>query len=611
LMPSKSPALEDLIRAARGIIPVDLLIERVNYVNLFTGEVYEASIGILGDRIAYVNARSPQRLKASKRIDGEGLYAVPGLIDSHLHIESSMITPPRFAEAVLPRGVTTVAIDPHEIANVLGKKGVKYMLDASEELPLKIYVLAPTCVPSLPGRETSGAEITAEDVEVMLSWDRVIGLAEVMDFAGVVNLDPRILSIVKAGRRRGVVIDGHTFLSGLDLNAYIAAGMEADHENLSFREALEKLRLGMLIKLRAPYVLDVEEFVSGLKSLPKPLGYLLVTDDILPDNLKRDGHLDNVIRKFIEAGLDPVDAIRAATLFPALHLRLYDRGVISPGKLADIILLKSLENFSVKYVIADGQLIAEDGRLIRPIPQHAFPDDAKKTVKMRKLTEEDFKIKAPPGKRRIRVRVIEFLSPEPRSKLAAEFAQSLTTKFSIEELAVKDGYVDPRDLAVVVVIERHGKTGNSAKGLVKNSGLRTGAVASTVAHDSHNLIVLGKNPKDMLAAAEHVVKSQGGVAVAEGGEVIASVELPVAGLMSEESIDVVAEKFRKVREAFKKLGLRDHPYAPPIFFLALPVIPAAKITDKGLFDVLEQKQVPLFLDASFEEKKYERRGSAK
>ncbi|MCD6235743.1 MAG: adenine deaminase, partial [Thaumarchaeota archaeon] len=298
---SRSPSLEDLIKAARGLVPVDLLIENVNYVNLFTGELYEASIGVLGDKIAYVAEGSPKDLKASKRIDGRGLYAVPGLIDSHLHIESSMITPFRFAEAVLPRGVTTVAIDPHEIANVLGKRGVKYMLEGSEGLPLKVYVLVPTCVPSLPGRETAGAEITAEDVDEMLGWSRVIGLAEVMDFAGVVNLDPRIIDIVKVGRRRNVVIDGHVFLKGLDLNAYIAAGMEADHENIVFEDALEKLRLGMLIKLRAPYVLDPSEFVNGLKSLPNPIGYLLVTDDVLPDNLQRDGHLDHVVRKFIEA----------------------------------------------------------------------------------------------------------------------------------------------------------------------------------------------------------------------------------------------------------------------------------------------------------------------
>ena len=592
----KAPELEDLIRAARGQVPVDLLIRDVNYVNLFTGEIYEASIGILGDRIAYITSDKSQDLKASEIFYGKGLYAIPGLIDSHLHIESSMITPSRFAEAVLPKGVTTAAIDPHEIANVLGKRGVKYMLDGSRGLPLKIYVLAPTCVPSLPGRETAGAEITARDVEEMLGWERVIGLAEVMDFSGVLNLDPRIIEIIKIGKRRNVVIDGHVFLSGLDLNAYIAAGMEADHENMRFEEALEKLRLGMLVKLRAPYLLDVEEFVRGLKSLPNPSGYLFVTDDVLPDNLRRDGHLDNVIRSFIEAGLDPIDAIRAATIHPALHLRLHDRGVLSPGKLADVVLLNDLKKFDVKCVFANGVLAAIDGRLVSKMPEYAFPEDAKKTVKVKKLKEDDFKIKAPTRAEKVKARVIELSALGGESRSGEKFLQNVLTRFSIEELRVVDGYVDPGELALIAVIERHGKTGEIAKGFVKNSGMTAGAVASTVAHDSHNLIVMGRSPKDMSVAANYVVEAQGGIAVAKNGDIIASVELPIAGLMSEEPLERVAEKFEAVRRAFRDIGLRDHPYAPPIFFLALPVIPAAKITDKGLYDVVAQKAVKLFVE---------------
>jgi len=592
---SKSPRLEDLIKAARGLIPADLLIENVSYVNLLTGEIYRASIGVLGDRVAYVIEGDADRLKARRRFDGKGLYAVPGLIDSHLHIESSMLTPPRFAEAVLPRGVTTVAIDPHEIANVLGKKGVKYMLEASRGLPLKIYVLAPTCVPSLPGKETSGAELTADDIEEMLSWLGVIGLAEVMDFSGVINLDPRMIEIVKAGRRRGVVIDGHCFLKGLDLNAYVAAGMEADHENFSFEDALEKLRLGMLIKLRAPYLLDVREFVNGLKSLRSPIGFLLVTDDVLPDNLKRDGHLDNVVRSFIEAGLDPIEALRASTLYPAIHLRLYDRGLIAPGRLADIILLRSLEGFEVEHVFADGDLVASGGKLVKPIPISSFPEDAKKTVKVGRLSLEDFKIRAPIKRGKIKVRVIELLGAE-EAEGAESFSQSILTRFSIEEVEVREGWLDLGDLALIAVIERHGKGGGMAKGLLKVSGLREGAAASTVAHDSHNLIVVGKDPKDMLSAANKVIEMQGGVAVARKGEIIASLPLPVAGLMSEEPLEEVAEGFEKVRKAFKSIGLRDHPYSPPLFFLALPVIPEAKITDKGLYSVLEQKFVSLFVE---------------
>lgn len=592
---SKSPSLEELIKAARGLIPVDLLIENVNYVNLLTGEIYRASIGVFGDRVAYVIGGDAAKLKARRRFNGKGLYAVPGLIDSHLHIESSMLTPPRFAEAALPRGVTTAAIDPHEIANVLGKDGVRYMLEASEGLPLKIYVLAPTCVPSLPGKETSGAELTASDVEEMLGWSRVIGLAEVMDFSGVINLEPKIIEIVKAGRRKGVVIDGHCFLRGLDLNAYVAAGMEADHENLGFEEALEKLRLGMLIKLRAPYLLDVKEFVKGLKSLRNPIGFLLVTDDILPDNLKRDGHLDNVVRSFIEAGLDPIEALRASTLYPAIHLRLYDRGLIAPGKLADIVLLRSLEGFEVEHVFADGDLVASGGKLVKSIPIPNFPEEAQRTMKIRGLSLDDFRIRAPIKQGRIKVRVIELLGAEELEG-AESFSQSILTRFSIEEVVVREGWVDLGDLALIAVIERHGKGGGAAKGLLKNSGLEEGAVASTIAHDSHNLIVVGKDPRDALSAANKVIEMQGGVAVARGGEIIASLPLPVAGLMSEGPLERVAEDFEAVRKAFRRLGLRDHPYSPPLFFLALPVIPEAKITDKGLYSVLEQRFVSLFAE---------------
>jgi len=589
--------LKDLIKAARGAIPVDLLIRGVNYLNLFTGEIYKASIGVFGDRIAYVVEGSPEGLKARQVYDGEQLYAIPGLIDSHLHIESSMLTPPRFAEAVLPRGVTTIAIDPHEIANVLGEKGVKYMLDSSRDLPLKVYVLAPTCVPSLPGVETSGAEIDAEAIRRMLAWDRVIGLAEVMDFSGVVNLDERMIRIIEAGRSMGVVIDGHTFLKGLDLNAYIAAGMEADHENFSFEDALEKLRLGMLIKLRTPYLLNVEELVKGLKSLKDPIGYLLVTDDILPDNLRRDGHLDNVVRRFIEAGLDPLHAIRAATIYPALHLRLYDRGIISPGKLADIVLIDDLEKFNVKMVFADGRLVAKDGRLVEKIPARVFPDDAKDTVRVRGLELDDFRIRAPAGRERVRVRVIELLAPAKDLPDAERFAQSILTRFSIMELPVEDGYLKlTDDLAIIAVVERHGKTGQISKGLLKNSGLRAGAVASTIAHDSHNLIVLGRRSEDMLMAAREVIGLRGGIAVVENGKVIASLALPVAGLMSEEPLEKVADEFEKVRLALRRIGLKDHPYSPPLFFLALPVIPEARITDKGLYDVVNQRLVGLFAE---------------
>ncbi len=587
-------SIEDLIRAAKGEVPVDLLLENVNYVNLFTGEVYEASVGVFGDRVAFVD--SGGEYKARERIDCRGLYAIPGLIDSHLHIESSMVVPSRFAEAVLPHGVTTVAIDPHEIANVMGKEGVRLMIEGSRGLPLRVYVMVPTCVPSLPGAETAGADLDAGDIEEMLGWERVIGLAEMMDFEGVVNLHERAREIVKVGRRLRKLMDGHTFLHGLQLNAYIAAGMEADHENFTFQDGLEKLRLGMYMKIRLPYLLDAEEFVAGIKNLPSPRRLIFVTDDCLPDNLVRDGHLDYVVRTFIEHGMDPVEAIRAATITPATHLRLYELGAVSPGKFADIVLLGSLEKFDVRMVFAGGRLVARDGRMVAEVPLHRFPENSKKTVKVRGLSLDHFRIKAPEGRDRVRVRVIDLGEPDPASNVGQEFLQTLITRFSVREFPVKDGYIDTQGEAVITVIERHGRSGNVNKGIVGNTGMRRGAVASTVAHDSHNLVVMGVRPEDMLAAARRVVENQGGVVVVDDGRVLAEVELPVAGLMSEEPVERVAEKFRKVREAMRSIGLRDHPYMPVFFLLTLPVIPNAKITDKYLYDVLGAKPVELIVE---------------
>lgn len=588
------PSLRELVRAAKGEIPVNLLIENVNYVNLFTGEIYEASIGVYGNRIAFVDEGSG--FDANRTIDGRGLYVIPGMIDSHLHIESSMLTPSRFAEAVLPHGVTTVAVDPHEIANVMGKRGVRLMLELSEGLPLKVYVLVPTCVPSLPGVETSGAEIRPEDIEEMLGWDRVIGLAELMDYEGVVNLDERVEKILEIGNRKHVVIDGHAFLHRLELNAYVASGIEADHENFTFRDALEKLRLGMYLKLRVPYLLDVKEFVDGLKNLPSPRRIIFVTDDMLPDNLARDGHLDFVVKSFIEYGYDPVEAIRATTLAPANHLRLYDRGSISPGKLADIVLVGSLERFNIRMVFSDGILAAKDGRVVLEIPLHEFPEEAKHTVHVNRLNISDFRIRAPPDREMVKVRVIDLGGFESRLSSGQSFLQSIITRFSIREFPVKDGYIDTLGEPVIIVMERHGRGGDMQKGIVGNSGMRKGAVASTVAHDSHNLVVMGVSPRDMLKAAESVVESQGGVAVAADGELLARVELPVAGLMSEEPLETVSRKFNEVRKAMRSLGLRDHPYMPILFLLTLPTIPNAKITDRNLYDVFARASVSLVVE---------------
>jgi len=569
---------EKLIKAATGRVPFDLLIENTQLVNVYTGEIYQAAIGILEDRIAYVGEDS-KHLRSKRRFNAHGEYAILGLIDSHLHIESSMVTPPHFAEAVLPHGTTTVAIDPHEIANVLGMKGVRMMLDSSRDLPLKVHILVPTCVPSIPEVETAGAEFNADDVAEMLSWDRVIGLAEVMDYEGVIDLKDRTTRIVKTGRKSGKILDGHACLiSGRELNAYIAAGMDSDHENFSFPSVLEKLRLGMAVKLRK--TLLSRDFVISLRRVPSLRNIIFCTDDVMPDDLVKNGHLDDVVRTGIECGFDPVEAVKSSTLKPAVSLRLYDRGAIGPGKIADMILLKSLKRFIPDVVFANGNIVAKGGKLLTKLKIRTLPRMAETTVKISAISINDFAIKPPVHKGKVKVRVIAL--------------EGLVSKFLIEEHDVQNGVLRTDGLATVAVLERHGRSGDRAVGYVKNSGLRRGAIGSTVAHDSHNLIVLGIKPEDMLFAVKVLIHMQGGLVAVQNGRVLAAVHLPVAGLMSKRRIDIVSSELRAFRRAENQLGVRETENTLMITFLSLPVIPSARITDRGLFDVDKQKSVSLF-----------------
>ena len=561
----------------------------MNLVNVYTREIYESNVGINNQIITYVGERAD--LTSKEVLDATGMYAIPGLIDSHIHIESSMVTPPRFAETVLPHGTTTVAIDPHEIGNVLGKLGVKMMLDSSEGLPLKVLVLAPTCVPAVLQADTSGAEFYASDVREMLSWDRVIGLAEVMDYDGVINLDDRMTDIVKVGRDLKVVIDGHFMgLNETDTNAYAVTGIEANHEYFpidiengnkrDFELVLREMRLGLFAKLRklslAPGLLRL------LARIPSKQNLLFVTDDIMPDNLIRDGHLDDVIRVAIQNGFDPVDAVRCSTLFPAKHLRLFDRGAIAPGKLADIVLLKELKEFNIGVVIANGRIIAKNGKLVYGIDFRQFPDASKHTVKLEKVTADSFKVLSKQETGTIHARVIT-LQP------------GFLSSFDVRPVRVEE-HVAQADYATVAVFERHGRTKNRSLGFIDKSGLKEGAIASTISHDSHNLIVLGRNPADMALAVNTLIECQGGLAVANNGKVLAKVELPVAGLMSEEETQTVARKLATFRKTEEELGMVDQGSMLLIVTLALPVISHARITDKGLFDVDKQEFVPLIVE---------------
>ena len=588
-----SGRISERISAALGKRKLTLLIKDTDLLNVFTGETYETSIGVYKDRIVYVGNES-EAPSALKTIEARGLTAIPGLVETHMHVESSMVTPSRFAEAALPHGLTTAFADPHEIANVMGKAGVKAMVDDSRGLPLKLYFYAPSCVPE-SAAVTPGAHLSPEDVDEMLGWEGVWGLGEVMNYPAVLNGDRKMARILDSAAKRDVVIDGHApLLAGRELNAYIASGAEADHENFTVETTIEKLRLGMYVKLRGPYVLDAQKFADALKTLPHPYNLILCTDDVMPDNLARLGHLDYACRAFMEAGMDPVEVVRSVTLRPALHMRMLQLGAIGPGRVADILLLKDLKKFTIDLVVANGVPVAKEGRLLVQIRKRVLDGPARKTMKLTPLGLEDFRVAPPVKDGTVHINTVDFGESNHEDKGQA-FAEIILTKLSRSAIEVVDGELSLGDKALVFVFERHGKNGGRSFGFVRNL-IRDGALATTVAHDAHNLLVVGTNPEDMRKAANLVIRSRGGIAAVKGKVTLAMIRLPIAGLMSDKSLAEVSKDMEGLRRAFKAMGVLDHPYMPLPNLLALSVIPHARITDKGIFDVDRQRFVPAFAD---------------
>ncbi|MCS7095402.1 MAG: amidohydrolase family protein [Thaumarchaeota archaeon] len=580
--------IKELIEAALGQRRLTLLLKGGEILNVYSGELEEVNVGVYRDRIVYLGIEEP----ASETVVNVKGVMVPGFIDTHLHIESSMVTPQRFAEAVLPHGTTTVCADPHEIANVLGVEGVRMMLENSKDLPMRITFFVPTCVPESDA-VTAGAEVTPEEVEMALNWEGIVGLGEVMDFESVLSGRKKFMRILEIGWRRRCVIDGHcVMLSGTRLNAYVASGPEADHENFTVESAIEKLRRGMYVKLRGPYILDPTRFIKAIGSLPSPWNRLiLVTDDVMPDTLAEEGHLDFVVRSMIEAGMDEVEAIRSVTIRPAAHMRMYELGAIAPGKVADLLVLGGLRRVDVKLVVFGGRVVAKDGQLVINIPERRFDRRAMGTVRVRELSRDLFEFRPPITEGKLVLNVIEFKRPDPTVEdVSRAFLEMVVTKRSTAEVAVREGKLQPSDVALMVVIERHKGSEKRGFGFVKGF-MERGAIATTVAHDSHNLAVVGMDSRDMYLAATEVVRSDGGLVAALNGEVLSKIELPIAGLMSEEPVPVMAEKMRQFRRALAKLGAIDHPYMPIVSLLTLSVIPEARVTDKGLFDVNAQRFV--------------------
>ncbi|MEM3425308.1 MAG: adenine deaminase [Thermoproteota archaeon] len=586
--------VEKLVSGALGRIRASLVIRRGALVNVFTGEIVEnTDIAVVDDRIVLLGEAEHTIGPETRIIDAYGKYLTPGFLDGHVHVESSMLTVTQFAKAVLPHGTTTVFIDPHEIANVLGIKGVKMMHDEGLGLPLKVYVSIPSCVPATSLEfETSGAEIGLKEVEEAFSWRNTIALGEIMNYPGVLSLDPKIIGEVKTALRSSRIVEGHFFGNlNEELNAYVAAGISSDHESVTMEAGLAKLRLGMHVMVReASAWKDLKEVIRMVTERKVNARRIcLVSDDREPSDLLKEGHIDHIVRRAIEEGVDPVTSIQMATLNTAEHFKVDGEiGALAPGMIADILILSDLNRVLVDTVIANGRVVARNGRLVVEMPEYQYPEEAKRTVRVgRKLDEKDFKIRVDPNKEVFKVRTIQVVE-----------AKTLTRSMLVD-MRQRNGFLeaDPeQDIAKVAVVERHRASGNIGIGFVKGFGFKNGAVASTVAHDSHNMLILGVNDRDMALAGNTLAEAGGGMVAVENSRILALLELPIAGLMSDKPVQEVAANVEKLSEAWRRLGcVMTRPFMT-MSLLALPVLPELRITDKGLIDTVNFQRTSLILE---------------
>ncbi|EKS6728471.1 adenine deaminase [Enterobacter mori] len=562
------------VQAARGEMPFDLLLTHTRIVDMATGEIRDADVGIVGELIASVHPRG-SRSDARETHDLNNRYLSPGLMDTHVHLESSHLLPARYAEIVLAQGTTAVFWDPHELANVLGIAGVRFAIEASRNLPLQVMVAAPSSVPSTPGLEMSGADFAGKEMETLLGWPEVRGVAEVMDMHGVLNGSQRMLEIMQAGLDSGKLIEGHARgLHGADLQAYLAAGVTSDHELTSADDALEKLRAGLTLEIRGSHPYLLPDIVSALKSLPHLSSQITVcTDDVPPDILLEKGGIVALLNLLIEHGLPATHALRFATLNAAIRLQRNDLGLIAAGRRADLVAFDSLEKLRARQVYVAGKLIARDGAMIEPIVDTILPLP-RDTVRLSALADDDFRMKIDNAKHGVaRLRHIS----------GARF-----TQWGEVDAQVRDGVVAiPDGFSLIWVQHRHAR--HAAKpqlALLEGWGELRGAIATSYSHDSHNLVVLGRDPHDMALAANMLIQSGGGMALVQNGDVIAHVAMPIAGMLSELPPDELARQFSELRERSNLIADWEPPYRvfKAIEGTCLACNAGPHLTDLGLTD---------------------------
>jgi adenine deaminase len=566
--------LQTKLSIARGEQPAESLFKNANLVNVLSGEIYRTHVAVDDGRVIGIGD-----YEARNVIDLQGAYLAPSLIDAHFHVESSMLTAAEFARAVVPHGTGAVVIDPHEYANVLGLDGIRYVLESSKNLPLDFFIMLPSCVPATPF-ETAGARLTADDLRLMIADERIAGVAELMNYPGVYLGDESELAKILAGK--GKSIDGHApGLSGRNLNAYVLAGIRSDHESTELAEAREKLRLGLHILLREGSTERNLAMLAPLVNSHNAMNCSFATDDKLAGDLVNEGHIDHCVRTAIRLGVPPLTALQIATINTARHYRLRNYGAIAPRYWADFIVLDDLQNFTVRHTYKKGVLVAENGEYVAaptvPVPP------PRSTMNMRYHAPHDLEVLP---KDSAKIRVIEIVRDQivTRQSIAAPRTEAGRVVSDVQ-----------RDILKLVVVERHRATGNVGVGFVRGFKLKAGALGSTVAHDAHNVVVVGANDADIVRAVEELQAMQGGQVAVAGGQVRAKLPLPIAGLVSDRPLDEVMRGIAALNEAARALGCELNAPFMALSFLSLSPIPELRLTDQGLIDSTKMQRTSLFV----------------